>query len=108
MKKIDSPRVRQFSIHDEILIRFMRRLDPEPEVLQIMEEGLRLPFTTDERNIPSYYEPNNRSCIDHVKVAVWEEKGFIVKVPEKPFVCSPLSVAEKMDYLSGEKKLPPA
>ena len=112
MKKIDSPRVRQFSIHDEILIRFMRRLDPEPEVLQIMEEGLRLPFTTDERNIPSYYEPNNRSCIDHVAVAVkkiksWEEKGFIVKVPEKPFVFLPLSVAEKMDYLSGEKKLRP-
>ena len=70
MKKIDSPRVGQFSIHDEISIRFMKKLNPGPEVIQIMEEGLRLPFTTDERNIPSYYEPNNRSCIDHVEVAV--------------------------------------
>ena len=75
-----------------------------------MEEGLRLSFATDEQNIPPYHEPNNRSCTDNIEVTVkkiksWEERGFIVKVPERPFICSPLSVAEKLDYLSGEKKL---
>ena len=112
MKKTASPRVGQYSIHDEASIKFMKKLDPEPQVIQIMEEGFRLPFTTDEKKIPPYYEPNNRSCVDHVKVSVkkiksWEENGFIVRVQEKPFVCSPLSVAEKMDYLTGEKKLHP-
>ena len=57
MERTDSPRVGQFSIHDEISIRFMRRLNPDPEVLQIMEEGLRLPFTTDEQNIPPFTSP---------------------------------------------------
>ena len=113
MKKIVSPRVGQYSIHDEASIKFMKKLDPEPQVIQIMEEGFRLLFTTDEKNIPPYYEPNNKSCVDHVDVAMkkiksWEENNFIVKVQEKPYVCSPLSVSEKMDYLTGEKKLCPS
>ena len=52
MERTDSPRVGQFSIHDDVSIKFMRRLNPDPEVLQIMEQGLRLSFTTDEQSIP--------------------------------------------------------
>ena len=36
MERIDKPRVGQFSIHDDISIKFMKRLNPDPEVLQIM------------------------------------------------------------------------
>ena len=112
MKKLVSPRVGQYSIHDEVSIKFMKKLDPEPQVIQIMEEGFRLPFTTDEKNIPKYYEPDNKSCVDHIEVAMkkiksWEENNFIVKVQEKPYICSPLSVSEKMDYLTGETKFRP-
>ena len=98
---MDKPRVGRFSIHDDISIKFMKRLNPDPEVLQIMEQGLRFTFTTDERSIPPYHEPNNKSCTDNIEVAVkkiqsWEERGFIVKVPKQPYICSPLSVAEKL------------
>ena len=108
MKKIDSPRVGQFSIHDEISIRFMRRLNPGPEVLQIMEEGLRLPFTTDERNIPSYYEPNNRSCIDHVEVAVkkiksWEEKALLSRFLRSRLSVHPCQLQKRWITFPGRK-----
>ena len=113
MKKIDSPRVGQFSIHDEISIRFMKKLNPGPEVIQIMEEGLRLPFTTDERNIPSYYEPNNRSCIDHVEVAVkkiksWEEKGFIVRSQRSRSSVHPCQLQRRWIIYPGRKNCAPA
>ena len=109
---MDKPRVGRFSIHDSTSIKFMKRLNPAPEVLQIMEQGLRFNFTTDERNIPPYHAENNKSCINNIDIAVkkiqsWEEKGFIVKVPNQPYICSPLSVAAKLDYLTGQRKLRP-
>ena len=109
---MDKPRVGRFSIHDSTSIKFMKRLNPAPEVLQIMEQGLRFNFTTDERDIPPYHAENNKSCINNIDIAIkkiqsWEEKGFIVKVPNWPYICSPLSVAAKLDYLTGQKKLRP-
>ena len=99
--------VGKYSIHSAEAVAFVRKLEPEEIVLSIMEEGLKFDFLEVP---PPYFEKNNRSCLENLEVAQtttekWLKKGFIYEVKQRPYVCSPLSVAKKMDYLSGELKL---
>ena len=102
-------KVGKYSIHSLESIAFMEKLDPDPLVLSIMRNGLRFDFS---HNPPSYFEPNNKSCLENIstarsKVAKWLEKGFCYEVPGRPYCCSPLTVSAKTDYLTGEVKLRP-
>ena len=70
-------RVGPNSIHSDEAIKFVERLNPDPFVLDVMKNGLKLDFHT----VPSrYYEPNNKSCIENPevtqeKVASWVESS---------------------------------
>ena len=102
-------KVGPFSIHSSESIQFVRKLEPDPYVLQIMENGLKLPFISEPR---SYYEDNNKSCKDNIavaqkKVQQWVDIGAVSEIRERPHVCSPLSVASRTDYLTGETKMRP-
>ena len=104
-----SIRVGERSIHSRESLAFMEKCSPAPEVLAIMKHGLKLPFT---REPPPYYEENNKSCMDNIQVArkkvkQWTKEGFVTEVGSKPFVCSPLTVARRTDYLTGEEKFRP-
>ena len=51
---------------------------------------------------PSMYIRNNRSARDEIgrvrdQILEWEEAGICVRLQEKPFVCSPLSLDVKAD-----------
>ena len=106
---IQDLRVGPFSIHSPEALQYMRRLDPAPHVIEIMENGLTLPFTSE----PScYFEDNNMSCKNNMSVArkkvdQWVEAGLVSKLQQRPFVCSPLSVSSRTDYFTGEKKFRP-
>ena len=102
-------RVGEFSIHSEQSLKFMRNLAPDPQVLEWMENGLRLPFT---RAPAEYFEDNNKSCKENLEVArkkvrQWVEKGFVTEVKNRPHCCNPLSVSSRVDYLTGEEKFRP-
>ena len=102
-------KVGKFSIHSDEAIKYMEKLHPAPSVLDIMKNGLRLPFVT----LPGpYYETNNHSCLANIevarkKVAGWLKAGNIREVNTRPYCCSPLTVSEKTDYLTGEVKKRP-
>lgn len=102
-------KVGKYSIHSAESIEFMEKLDPDPLVLAIMKNGLKFDFSQDP---PSYFEANNKSCLQHLsiaqaKVEKWQAKGYCYEVSKRPHCCSPLSVASKIDYLTGETKLRP-
>ena len=102
-------KVGPLSIHSSESIQFVRKLEPDPYVLQIMENGLKLPFISEPQ---SYYEDNNKSCKDNIvvaqkKVQQWVDIGAVSEVRDRPHVCSPLSVASRTDYLTGETKMRP-
>ena len=103
-------RVGKHSIHSPEAIRFMEeRITTDPYVLDILKEGLKLDFVTPPG---PYYEPNNRSCLDNLevaqqKVAGWLAAGSVKEVSSRPYCCSPLTVSEKTDYLTGTKKKRP-
>ena len=102
-------RVGQYSIHDSEAIKYFEKLQPDPIVLDIVKNGLKLPFISQPG---PYYEPNNQSCLTNIEVArkkisTWLKLGNITEVQSRPYCCSPLSVSEKIDYLTGERKKRP-
>ena len=106
---IQDIRVGPNSIHSPEALKFMRMLAPDPHILEIMEKGLKLPFISEPS---SYFEDNNKSCKENMSVArkkvyQWVEAGLVSEVQQRPFVCSPLTVSSRTDYLTGEKKFRP-
>ena len=102
-------KVGKFSIHSEESIAFMERLHPSDYVLSIMKNGLQFDLS---ETPPPYFEPNNKSCLDNLSVAQiqvekWLKLGIVYRVKSRPYVCSPLTVSSKTDYLTGEVKLRP-
>ena len=103
------PRVGKYSIHDKESLTFVRKLSPDPFVLETMEHGLLLDFVSEPG---PYYEKNNKSCVENLqvaqnKVASWLEMGLVSETKTRPHCCSPISVSEKLDYLTGLKKKRP-
>ena len=99
----------RMSIHSKQSVAFTKSLNPPKLVISILEDGYKLPF---KQSVPDYYEPNNKSAIKNIeflraKVDKWEGSGYCHRVPCRPPVCSPMSVAEKMDLSSGEMKKRP-
>ena len=73
-----------------------------------VQNGLNFEF---EKLPAEYEEVNNRSAVKHgkfldEKIQSWKESGFIKLQNFKPYCCSPLSVAEKLDYDKGLKLRP--
>ena len=102
-------KVGKFSIHSSEAIEFMKNLNPDPAVLSIMREGLKLEFI---EHPSEYYEQNNKSCLENLSVAQskvekWVKQGICYKVNQRPYCCSPLSISSKTNYLTGEVKLRP-
>ena len=102
-------KVGSFSIHSQDSISFMERLNPSDYVLSIMRHGLQFDL---KETPPPYFEPNNQSCIQNLSVAQsqvekWLKLGIAYEVKTRPYVCSPLTVSAKTDYLTGEVKLRP-
>ena len=102
-------KVGSFSIHSQDSISFMERLSPSDYVLSIMRHGLQFDL---KETPPPYFEPNNQSCIQNLSVAQsqvekWLKLGIVYEVKTRPYVCSPLTVSAKTDYLTGEVKLRP-
>ena len=108
-KKMTFVYVGKFSIHSPDAIKFMERITTDSFVLDTLKEGLKLDFVDQPG---PYYEANNRSCLDNLeiaqqKVASWVAAGFVKEVSSRPYCCSPLTVSEKTDYLTGTKKKRP-
>ena len=102
-------RVGQFSIHSPESIKFMEKIFADEFVLNTMKHGLRPEFTSEPG---PYYEPNNKSCLDNLSIAQskvegWLKMGLLTEVNTRPYCCSPLTVSEKIDYLTGERKKRP-
>jgi Reverse transcriptase (RNA-dependent DNA polymerase) len=58
---------------------------------------------------PPYYEPNNKSALDHLTVlretvATWLSAGFIEQVEQRPHCCNPLTVAVQYNALTDSVK----
>ena len=74
--------------------------------MRLLEHG----FTPDFKAIPpAYTEPNNRSAMKNLrfvreKVAAWEADGHVEKLAQKATCNSPLTVADKVDSVSGKVK----
>ena len=99
----------KFSIHSSEAIEFMRKSGASNLVLNILEKGYRLPLTETPKN---YFEENNESAKQNIevlrsKVIEWEKEGHVKRVPTRPPVCSPMSVASKVDLATGKLKLRP-
>ena len=77
--------------------------------MRLLEHG----FTPDFKAIPpAYTEPNNRSAMKNLrfvreKVAAWEADGHVEKLAQKATCNSPLTVADKVDSVSGKVKQRP-
>jgi hypothetical protein len=61
---------------------------------------------------PPYYEPNNKSALDHLPVlretvATWLSAGFIEQVEQRPHCCNPLTVAVQYNALTDSVKYRP-
>ena len=100
-------RVGKYSIHSKESISFMEQLCPNDFVLSVVKNGLQFDFT---ETPPPYFEPNNKSCLQNLPVAQsqvqkWMKQGIVYRVKSRPYVCSPLSVSSKTNYLTGEVKL---
>ena len=81
----------------------MRKLSADEFVLNTMENGLLFDFVSEPG---PYFEENNQSCLQNLEVAQkkvksWLDKGLVSETKTRPFCCSPLTVSEKIDYLSG-------
>ncbi len=94
-------------IHVESSRRFMtEELGAGDWHKQILQEG----FYPDFVSMPQQYrEDNNRSAqrnMDTVrnKIAEWQQQGAVIRLVRLAWCTSPLSVAEKMDTLTGETK----
>ena len=99
----------KFSIHRKSSIDFMTDIGAPPKVIEILKNGFKLPFTKEPEN---YFEDNNASAKENMtflrgKIAEWEHDGHVKKVDKRPRVCSPLSVATKIDLQSNKVKLRP-
>ena len=102
-------KVGKYSIHSPEAIAFVRKLTADEFVLDTMENGLLFDFVSEPG---TYFEENNQSCLQNLeivqkKVKSWLEKGLVSETKTKPFCCSPISVSEKVDYLTGSKKKRP-
>jgi len=94
------------SIHSQYF--YANVLKADSFVLNILENGLKLPFK-DTAVIHNYEEDNNRSAqskLDIVQDTIdkWERQGKVIKVTEKPLIVNPLSLVEKVDYITKESK----
>ena len=74
--------------------------------MRLLEHG----FTPDFKAIPpAFTEPNNKSAMKNLsfvrkKVASWEADGHVEKLAQKATCNSPLTVADKVDSVSGKVK----
>ena len=59
-------RVGERSIHDSEAIAYVEKLQPNPLVMDIMKNGLKLPFISEPG---PYFESNNKSRLDNIEVA---------------------------------------
>ena len=95
------------SIHSsESIDYYSKTLKADTYAMSILHHGLLFPFTSE----PTHYEErNNRSALENhdlvwEKIKKWEESGYVVRVKEKPKCISPLSVAEKFDWINQSWK----
>ena len=77
-------------------IAFWKAIGAYDYVLRIIEYGYEIPFIS---NPPSMYFSNNKSALSNEKfvtgaISELVQSGCVIKVPFKPHVVSPLSVAE--------------
>ena len=100
----------KLSIHSEQAVKFwINILQAEGWIIDVLQNGLRPDFG----NPPTdYAEDNNNSARRNMtvlkqKVEEWEEGGFVKRCHSPPPFINPLTVAEKLDKVSGTKKLRP-
>ena len=85
-------------------IEFWRKIDANPEVLDIIQFGYKLPFI---ESPPCLFSKNNKSALlhsDFVSEAISDliTKNLVIEHHEPPFVVNPLSVSIQS---SGKKRL---
>ena len=92
-------------VHDMAVRDFWMSLDPGSWVMQLLQEGYKIPISSE---ISSYEEPNNASAEMHssfVKSQVQKlvQRGVVVPTDKKPICVNPLTVAARKLEDGSEK-----
>lgn len=97
-------------IHDCQSIQFGQNyLKYDQWTVDVLTNGLKINL---KRKPGRYEERNNKSATNNMgvlkqKVDTWEREGKLHKVEHKPLIISPMSVVEKLDWMTGETKYRP-